>query len=156
MNIIGKPTIHPALFFSGKILGYSTWIICLISVIRSYLYNTPMNVVSITSMGIFIMGLLLSGISMINLGSATRLGLPNEETTFKSGGLYKISRNPMYLGFNLITIGSLIYVHNIFVIVMGCYSIFIYHLIIMNEEKFLIKVFGDKYNAYKKNVRRYL
>jgi protein-S-isoprenylcysteine O-methyltransferase Ste14 len=62
----------------------------------------------------------------------------------------------MYLGFNILTIASIVYLGNIFMAAMGVYSILIYHLIITREEKFLETRFGEKYFEYKRNVRRYL
>jgi protein-S-isoprenylcysteine O-methyltransferase Ste14 len=93
---------------------------------------------------------------MINLGKSTRLGLPSEATEFKNHGIYTISRNPMYAGFNLFTIASISGCANGIVALMGIYSIFIYHLIIKSEERFLEQRFGQTYSDYKKRVRRYL
>jgi protein-S-isoprenylcysteine O-methyltransferase Ste14 len=84
------------------------------------------------------------------------LGLPTEKTILKTNGIYRFSRNPMYFGFNLLTIASMLYWININVIILGIYSIIIYHLIILGEEKFLEERFGDEYFSYKKIVRRYI
>jgi protein-S-isoprenylcysteine O-methyltransferase Ste14 len=40
--------------------------------------------------------------------------------------------------------------------VPGIYSIVVYHLIIIGEEKFLEKAFREAYLEYKKKVRRYI
>ena len=90
------------------------------------------------------------------LGKSTRFGLPTEKTVLKTRGLYKISRNPIYFGFNLITLSSIIYFINPIILVPGIYSIVVYHLIIIGEEKFLEKAFGVAYLKYKKKVRRYI
>jgi len=34
MEIIGKPTIHPLIFYTGKIAGYAVWIILLLSLLN--------------------------------------------------------------------------------------------------------------------------
>jgi protein-S-isoprenylcysteine O-methyltransferase Ste14 len=39
---------------------------------------------------------------------------------------------------------------------MGLYSIFVYHLIIKAEERFLEQRFGDDFIKYKSVTRRYL
>lgn len=156
MKIIGKATIHPFLFYSGKISGYSTWVLFFLSLIKIYSQNNPSVYISILSVSLFTFGFIISITSMFNLGSSTRLGLPAETTHFKSSGLYKFSRNPMYLGFNLLTISSMIYLHNIPVAILGIYSLFIYHLIIISEEKFLFSTFGETYIKYKNHVRRYI
>jgi protein-S-isoprenylcysteine O-methyltransferase Ste14 len=157
MNLIGKTTINPILFYSGKISGYITWIIYLLLIFEidiidrgTFIHN---DYISYT---ILIIGLLFSILSIINLGTSTRLGLPSEDTVLKTNGLYKLSRNPMYLGFNLVTISSMIYTLNIWIILLGIYSIIVYHLIILGEEKFMQTRFGEKYIDYKRKTRRYL
>jgi protein-S-isoprenylcysteine O-methyltransferase Ste14 len=101
-------------------------------------------------------GLIIIVISCINLGNSNRLGLPVGNTKLKVTGLYKLSRNPMYLGFNLLTISSVIFTLNIVTALMGIYSILIYHFIILAEEKFLEERFGSEYIEYKKRVGRYI
>jgi protein-S-isoprenylcysteine O-methyltransferase Ste14 len=157
MDLIGKTTINPIFFYSGKILGYITWIIQFLLLIgiqvitvNTYKYNEYI------SYSFLFVGLFFVVLSMFNLGKSTRFGLPKEDTVFKTNGLYKISRNPMYVGFDLLTISSMVYTLNLWILVLGAYSLLIYHLIILGEEKFLKDRFGDVYFAYKQKVRRYL
>jgi protein-S-isoprenylcysteine O-methyltransferase Ste14 len=157
MDLIGKTTINPILFYSGKIAGYLTWIVYSLSVLKinivsryDFSYNAYIAKFTVT------VGLFFVVISLINLGRSTRLGLPSESTVLKTNGLYKISRNPMYFGFYLLTISATIYMFNLVIFVLGVYSIIIYHLIIIGEESFLDKRFGVDYSNYKKTVRRYI
>lgn len=157
MEIIGKTTINPYLFYSGKIAGYLTWIVLFLLIFNidivnkgSFYYNNYISLI------ILVIGLAFTIISIVNLGNSTRLGLPTDDTIFKTNGLYRISRNPMYLGFNLLTISSMIYTLNIFIIIPGIYSIIIYHRIILAEEGFLESRFNDEYLNYKQKTRRYL
>jgi protein-S-isoprenylcysteine O-methyltransferase Ste14 len=157
MNIIGTATINPILFYSGKSSGYISWILLILSltgIIHLQMIVSPL----FTYVSIFciLTGSIFTVISMINLGKSTRLGLPSEATKFKNHGIYTISRNPMYVGFNLFTIASITGCANVFVVLMGLYSIIIYHLIIKSEERFLEQRFGQTYSDYKKEVRRYL
>jgi protein-S-isoprenylcysteine O-methyltransferase Ste14 len=157
MKVIGKPTIHPILFYTGKLSGYVTWILPGLSLAElfniSMINLMPLRWASFIILGL---GLFFSVFSMINLGKSTTLGLPKEDTRLKLKGLYTISRNPMYVGFNLLTLSSILYIQNIFVLLAGLYSMCVYHLIILSEEKFLENRFGTKYLEYKKRVRRYL
>lgn len=157
MKAIGQATINPVLFYSGKVCGYVTWLMLLLSlsgVVR--IGAAPLGALTYASYVVLALGLAITTISMINLGSSTRLGLPVEQTTLRQNGLYRISRNPMYLGFNLITVSSMMFHWNVIVVFLGLFSIATYHLIITGEERFLEKRFGQQYQQYRATVRRYL
>lgn len=157
MEIVGKTPINPVLFITGKTSGYLTWVILILSLIELKLL--PVHSGSITklvALTFLVIGILLLIMSSINLGRSVRLGLPNTKTVLKQSGIYRISRNPMYLGFNAVTLASMIYTSNWIIILLGAYSIIIYHYIILGEEKFLTERFGEQYSDFKRNVRRYL
>jgi len=157
MDLIGKATINPLVFYTGKTCGYITWInsfliLCGIDLIekKSFCWGNY-----ISGFLLFV-GLIFTVISLINLGKSTRLGIPSDDTVLKTNGIYKISRNPMYVGFNLLTISSMIYTLNWSIIILGVYSLITYHLIIKGEENFMIDRFGQAYKNYQLKVRRYL
>jgi protein-S-isoprenylcysteine O-methyltransferase Ste14 len=156
MNVIGKTTIHPVFFYSGKILGYIVWIhFFILSFPFTDFWHPQFGYINFFSYLSVCLGLVLIVLSLIYLGRSTRLGLPTEKTALKTKGLYQFSRNPMYLGFDLLTIGSILYSVNWMILFAGIYSIVVYHFIILGEEKFLAQRFGADYVAYKDKVRRY-
>jgi protein-S-isoprenylcysteine O-methyltransferase Ste14 len=157
MNLLGKTTINPIIFYTGKFSGYLTWVHFFFSIFnihfgvtKTYLYNKHISIV------LLVIGVALTGMSLINLGGSTRLGLPSENTIFKRSGLYKYSRNPMYVGFNLLTIAAIVNSYNLIILLLGTYSIIVYHFIILGEENFLKKRFGNEYLEYSKSVKRYM
>jgi protein-S-isoprenylcysteine O-methyltransferase Ste14 len=157
MKIIGKTTINPLLFYSGKICGYITWILLALNLSGvSLIGGLQDGNLKIASLVFLCIGLIFTALSLVNLGRSTRLGLPSEDTDLKTEGIYRLSRNPMYLGFNLFTLASIAYSINIITAVMGLYSIIVYHFIILGEEAFLEKRFGNDYMKYKGRVRRYI
>jgi protein-S-isoprenylcysteine O-methyltransferase Ste14 len=157
MEIMGKPTIHPLLFFSGKIAGYLAFVALPVQLAlawgRAGQSPRPHELAALPTA---LLGLVLVTISLVNLGKSTRLGLPAGDTEFKTRGLYRFSRNPMYLGFDLLTLSGIVFTAHPAVLALGLYSIFVYHLIIRGEERFLLARFGDRYQAYRSMVRRYL
>jgi protein-S-isoprenylcysteine O-methyltransferase Ste14 len=154
MEILGKSPINPILFFTGKIGGYVTWVVAIyLSITNGVCYINPVKLSSAVILAII--GFIFLVLSSIFLGGNVRMGLPSKETNLKTNGIYKISRNPMYIGLHLITLSSIIYTMNLYVFVLGLYSIFVYHQIILSEEKFLSDCFGDNYSNYKQKVRRY-
>ena len=157
MEVIGKPTINPLLFYSGKISGYIVWALFLLSIFK--VESLPKMVhldLDYLSYFLLIIGLLFSISSLFKLGRSTRFGIPTTKTNLKTSGIYSFSRNPIYLGFNLITIAAIIYLPNLLILFPGIYSMIVYHLIIIGEEKFLEKALGEDYKGYKKKVRRYI
>lgn len=157
MNLFGRTTINPIFFVTGKTAGYFAGISMLLPLINinfirknTYAYNDQISYILLALASFFII------ISLINLGSSTRVGIPSEETKFKKGGLYRISRNPMYIGLHLLTAASIVNTLNVIILALGIYSIIIYHFIILGEEQFLKNRFGSDYEDYMKRVRRYL
>jgi protein-S-isoprenylcysteine O-methyltransferase Ste14 len=159
MSIIGKSSTRPVYFYSGKLLGYVSWVCLVLSMGKIIdIQMVSINLLDYIAYFLLAAGSAFTVISLINLGRSTRLGLPaeSESTVFKHTGMYAISRNPMYVGFNLFTIAAILVTANLFILAMGLYSIAVYHMIIQGEERFLENRFGQAYLDYKKRVRKYL
>lgn len=154
MEIFGKPTLNPLVFYSGKISGYIVWIALAYQIYIDRFGHEP-SYLDMAAYLLFAIAMIFSLVSLLHLGRSTRFGLPTKGTLLKTRGIYRFSRNPMYVGFALFTIASMIYTLNPFVAILGAYSLVVYHMIIKNEEKFLLDQFGESYSTYKKNVRRY-
>ena len=83
---------------------------------------------------------------------------PNEKpTALIETGAFKISRNPMYLGLAVILFGA--------GFILGSVTSFVGVILfvaameiafIPQEEKMLLEQFGEKYQVYKKKVRRWI
>ena len=71
-------------------------------------------------------------------------------------GMFSICRNPLYVGNMLIYAGEFLMFGNLAVFVIGVLSFwFIYECIIATEENYLRNKFGERYDAYCKNVPRW-
>jgi protein-S-isoprenylcysteine O-methyltransferase Ste14 len=157
MEISGKPTINPFLFYSGKTCGYIGWLALALALAGIKLPGShTLFLNNIIALFLMIAGLMIITLSLVSLGGSTRIGLPTVETKLKTKGLYMFSRNPMYIGFHLVTAAAVIYTLNLSLFLISIYSMIIYHLIILGEEKFLDEKFGPEYQEYKKKVNRYL
>lgn len=72
-------------------------------------------------------------------------------------GPYGISRNPMYLGLLLITIGTALLFANVLAFVGPIlFFVFISMLVIPLEESMLSRSFGNSYRSYRSKIRRWL
>lgn len=108
--------------------------------------------------GVFVgfLGDILFLTAAVTMKDSWRAGIPNEDkTAIITDGIYKISRNPAFLGFDLMYIGICIIYCNILTIAFSLFAIIMLHFQILSEEKYLEKTFGDEYINYKKRVFRY-
>ena len=104
-----------------------------------------------------ILGDILFLISIITMKNSWRAGIPSEDNTeFVSNGIYKISRNPAFVGFDLMYIGICLLYCNVLTIIFSLFAIIMLHFQILQEEKYLEKTFGEKYITYKNKVFRYI
>ena len=79
-----------------------------------------------------------------------------ESSTLVTNGLFRISRNPMYLGFVLILIGIAILLRTLSpILVIFAFVVLINNLFIKAEEGMLAEKFGATWNQYKSNTRRW-
>jgi protein-S-isoprenylcysteine O-methyltransferase Ste14 len=152
MEIIGKPTIQPGLFYSGKLAGLYTWLLMMLALFRII----PSSGGHLVAWVFFLAGSGFLLMASISLGKSTKVGLPSGDTQLKTAGVYQYSRNPMYVGVHLFTLAAIILRPDLLTIAAGIYSMVVHHFIIQSEEKFLAKRFGAPYLEYMGKVRRYL
>jgi protein-S-isoprenylcysteine O-methyltransferase Ste14 len=154
---LGKYPIHPLLFATGKLsMGASLALLALYTVgIDLSLFDAPVAF-DYVSAGLFLIGLVFSIAAFLQLGNESRFGVSQETSGLKTTGVYSVSRNPMYLGFYLITLASLLSVPNPVNVCAGSFGIFVHHWIVLAEERFLQKKHGASYEAYRRRVRRYI
>lgn len=112
----------------------------------------------IRQVGILIstLGVIVFIVAMITMSDSWRAGVDNKQKTkIITTGMYKYSRNPAFVGFDLFYIGTALEFSNIFNIIFTCASVLMLHLQILEEEKFLPSAFGTEYLDYKKKTGRY-
>ncbi len=71
-------------------------------------------------------------------------------------GIYKISRNPMYVAALLAYAGIAVMTLNILLTILLIVMIILHHMMICAEEKACAKRFGKQYEQYRRNTPRYL
>jgi len=82
---------------------------------------------------------------------------PQKTTTLVRSGIYRLTRNPMYLGMAIILLAGMVKFGNgINIIVIPLYIWVMNTIQIQPEEEVMEQKFGQKYLAYKKEVRRWL
>ena len=83
---------------------------------------------------------------------------PYERTTvIVATGPYALSRNPIYVSFNVVYAGLAFVVNTVWPIVFLPVGIaLLYYGVIARDESYLERVFGDGYRHYKARVRRWI
>lgn len=152
----GKEGFVKAIEISLKIV---TFIVPIVELISIYM-NTYIEITWIRVLGC-ILGILGVGvfvISILTMRDSWRAGVPNDEKTeLVTTGIYAYSRNPAFLGFDLIYLSILFIFFNWGLLVITVLTVVMFHLqIVKVEEDFLIKTFGEEYLEYRKKVCRYI
>lgn len=110
-----------------------------------------------TGIGIAAVGVVFFIAGMLTMKGSWRAGIPEKkETSLVTGGIYRISRNPAFVGFDLMYIGILLAFPNAWHALAVAITLALFHNQILGEEQFLEGAFGEEYADYKQKVRRYL
>ncbi|MGI6736047.1 MAG: methyltransferase family protein [Anaerovoracaceae bacterium] len=96
--------------------------------------------------------------SALTMRDSWRAGVSeSDDTELVTGGIYSISRNPAFLGFDLVYLGILLLFFNWVLLAVSVLAMVMFHLqIVYVEEAFLGKAFGSEYAAYRQRVNRCL
>jgi protein-S-isoprenylcysteine O-methyltransferase Ste14 len=82
---------------------------------------------------------------------------PDASTAVVSSGVYRVSRNPMYLGFLLALAGWAVYLSNAgAVLFLPAFAAYMTRYQIKPEERALLAKFGPEFAQYMSRVRRWL
>lgn len=95
--------------------------------------------------------------AVLTMADSWRAGIPEKDRTqLVQTGIYRISRNPAFVGFDLMYIGLLVAFPNLLHAIFALFPVVMLHLQILQEEPYCRATFGAPYEAYCKKVRRYL
>ena len=137
----------------------ATIFVLIVELISIYLNTSSLPIWSrYIGIVIALLGDVLFVISVLTMKDSWRAGVSEtDKTELVTNGIYQISRNPAFLGFDLVYIGILLMFFNWIIFAVSVFAIVMFHLQIVNvEEDFLTTVFRDEYLEYKKKVNRYL
>ena len=82
---------------------------------------------------------------------------PERATSLVIVGIYKFTRNPMYLGLLLILIAWSVFLFSLYsALMLTVFVLYLTEFQIKPEEKALTTLFDDEYVAYTKSVRRWV
>lgn len=107
-------------------------------------------------LALIVLALAIFILALITLGDSWRLGIDDRSPgALVTHGIYRLSRNPIYLFFNLYFLGTFL-VNGAFVfLAFALLAALNLHYQVLQEEKFLAKVHGAAYALYYAKTPRY-
>jgi protein-S-isoprenylcysteine O-methyltransferase Ste14 len=146
-----RKIIPPVLFVICIAIMVGLWLVFPMRVFLSW----PITLIGIVPFGI--------GLGIAKYGAAlfkkrgTNIETFNDPNILVTDGLYRISRNPIYLGFLLALLGAAILLGNLsslFVVI--AFFVITDRWYIRFEEVAMARIFGEQYAQYKMKTRRWL
>jgi protein-S-isoprenylcysteine O-methyltransferase Ste14 len=156
-SVLGRPTISKPWFYAGKVGVFACWLFMIVKATFPKSFEIPsFPGQDLVSLIILAVGTAMMIAAFYYLGEALRVGLPEQDTRLSTRGIYRFSRNPLYVGVFLVNLASMVFCPVLLNVFMGLGGIFIHHFIILGEEQFLESRFGEAWTAYRKRTPRYL
>ena len=151
----GKKGLVLMIELALKVITYLVPVVEVISIINNF--SSMPVLVRWIGVVLAVLGDTVFIISVLTMRDNWRAGVAEDaKTELVTDGIYKYSRNPAFLGFDLVYIGILLMFFNAGLFEITLLVILLLHLQIVNvEEDFLLVTFGQEYLDYRKKVGRY-
>jgi protein-S-isoprenylcysteine O-methyltransferase Ste14 len=102
-------------------------------------------------------GLILVLSSLVSFGRSFRVGIDTDHPDkLVTTGIFRLSRNPIYVAFALVLIGQLLIFPNWILLAYLVAAVCLFHRQVLREEEYLRDRYGQEYAEYCGRVRRYL
>ncbi|HEX3018072.1 MAG TPA: isoprenylcysteine carboxylmethyltransferase family protein [Caproicibacter sp.] len=155
LSILNKEGLKRAAFFA-PLIGREKVAYCFyqISNILFFVYLFFLKITTdpywfYTGLSIYGVGILLCIASVSNFSKPAENGI-------NLNGLYRISRNPMYMAYFIYFLGCVLLTESLPLLAILVVFQISAHWIILSEERWCIKKFGEEYKKYMNKVRRYI
>ena len=150
---LGRPPISLPLFILAKL---SAGVCIAALLLKVFTEGEPGSAwITLFFLCLWLAGILIMALSFQKLGRSLRMGLPSEKTTLVTTGIYRYSRNPVYLGGGFLLAASLVYAFSWINLIAAILGVLLHHRIVLAEEKFLSGGFPE-FETYRKSTPRYL
>lgn len=140
-------------------------LIAIVFLVFEWLLDRYVPIVSFQSESLRQFGMALAGVTIVLAFIAviaffahrTTLNPHGKPSTMITGGIYRITRNPMYLSLTLLLIGGAVYLGSVTPFVLPIVFIaLITNMFIIPEERMMTELFGEQYTQYAAKVRRWI
>jgi len=113
--------------------------------------------IRVAGVALLFLGVLIFIAAMLTMRNNWRAGFDRgQNTSLVTTGIYRFSRNPAFVGFDLLYIGCAAAFPNAVNITAAFACVLLFHVQILGEETYCAEAFGQEYADYRSRVRRYL
>jgi protein-S-isoprenylcysteine O-methyltransferase Ste14 len=103
----------------------------------------------VTGLVIYLSGLALATIAVLNFASSP-------ESRPVTTGLYRVSRNPMYVGWLIMDIGLGVACTSWLYLVLAAVLMILFNAVLPSEERWCLETYGDTYREYANKTPRWI
>lgn len=140
-----------ALLFGGAMWLASVWL-------PAFAFHLPGHVAISIALGCSGLAFAFAGVAAFRRAMTTVNPMkPEAASALVTSGVYRRSRNPMYVGLLLVLSGWAVFLsHALGFLFLPAFVAYLNRFQIMPEERVLLSKFGDDFSAYKRSVPRWL
>ncbi len=155
LNLLDKEALRRAAFFAPLVEKEKpAYYLYQISNILIFVYLCFLKIIIDSNcfyvgLAIYGIGVLLCLLSVLNFAKPAESGINIK-------GLYRFSRNPMYVSYFIYFLGCVLLTKSLILFALLLVFQISAHWIILSEERWCLKTFGKEYINYMNKVRRYI
>jgi len=115
------------------------------------------QIIQTVGIGLLLISLGWTVLAQIQMGNSWRIGIDEEKkTALVQSGLFRCSRNPIFLGMIVTLNGVFLTIPNALTLLFLALGFVLIQIQVRLEEEFLTRTQGEEYAAYRRQVRRWL
>ena len=113
--------------------------------------------IKLTAIVLLLVSLLWTILAQAQMGNSWRIGIDTENRTeLIQTGVFKISRNPIFVGIMVTLLGLFLIIPNVVTLIIVLLGVILIGIQVRLEEEYLTSKHGEKYLEYRRNVRRWI
>jgi protein-S-isoprenylcysteine O-methyltransferase Ste14 len=148
--------------FKIVMIGLIIVVICYAFAKNFYPFLLPIvwlenQIIQFVGIGLLLLSLSWTVLAQSQMGNSWRIGIDEEkQTALVQSGLFRFSRNPIFLGMIVTLLGIFLTIPNAFTLLFLVLGFVLIQIQVRLEEEFLMKMQDAKYADYCRKVRRWL
>lgn len=155
-NQMGMGNKPKKVLFIERIMSVATVLTIIVDVCSIFgVKSFPIVQIRIVGLLFGILAVVFFSLATITMKNSWRVGIPEEKTVLVTNGIYTWSRNPAFVGFDLLYLSMCLLFFNIPLLVISIWAAIMLHLQVVQEEEHMKKMFGEDYINYMKHTFRY-